>query len=325
MVSTGRRTHRFMASVVVASLVACGSYDEPPITIITAHPLAAALSSRLSGISGRPFAVRLSPSGVIAVTQQDANSIVFTDTTNDAPRSVKVGADPGDVVFNNSGTRAYVSAFNAGTITIIDVASASPIATVPIAANAYRLALMTDESKLFVTSTDGHVYIVNLSLLTVSSLALSGALNGCALDVFGRYLYVTSTGGNVWKIDVLTSGLVATTNRGGIGQEVALAPNGSEIYVANEAGWVDVLDAATLAPRARIARDGAPFGLAVTSDGLYLYVTSPLDGMIDIVNVVTRAVVKRLHVGGTPRRATFDALGLAAFVANESNYVDVIR
>jgi YVTN family beta-propeller protein len=310
--------------VIVAGLTACGTY-EPVRAVNAAHPVAAALSNRLSAINGRPFAVRVSPSGVIAVTQQDLNTLTLTDTTNRLPKLVNVGADPGDVVFNKSGTTAYVSAFNQGTIAIVDVASATAVATISIAANAYRLALMPDESRLFVTSTDGHVYVVDLSTRLVSSVRLSGSLNGCALEPTNRYLYVVSTGGELWKIDVSTLSVTGIPGRGGIGQEIAVSPNGADLYLANESGWIDVFDASTLAPRTRITVDGAPFGLAVTLDGQFLYVTSPRDGLVEIVDVATRAVVKRLRVDGTPRRVTFDSPGLTAFVANEGNYVDVIR
>jgi DNA-binding beta-propeller fold protein YncE len=321
MTMLGGRARQFVA---LAGLLACGSY-EPVRTGNLAHPIAGALSNRLSAINGRPFAVRVSPSGVVAVTQQDLNTVTLTDTTNRSSKLVNVGADPGDVVFNNSGTTAYVSAFNQGTITIVDVASATAVATIAIAANAYRLALMPDESRLFVTSTNGHVYVVNLSTRQVSSVALSGALNGCALDPSNRYLYVTSTGGELWKIDVTTLSVTGIPGQGGVGQEVAVSPNGADLYLANESGWIDVFDASTLAPRTRIIVDGAPFGLAVTLDGEFLYVTSPRDGMVDIVDVAARAVVKRLRVDGTPRRVAFDSFGLTAFVANEGNYVDVIR
>lgn len=290
------------------------------------HPIAAALSARLTGIGGRPFGIRMSDGGVMAITQQDLNSVTLTDAANVAPKAVNVGADPGDVVFNSTGTLAYVSAFNSGTITIVDVPAGTPVATVPIASNAYRLALAPDDSKLFVTSTDGHVYVVNLSTLSVSSLALSGALNGCALDASGRYLYVSATGGAVWKVDVPTLSVVATTNQGGQPQDVVVAPNGSQVYVANEFGWIDVLDASTLVSTRRILMIvGAPFGLAVTPDGKYLYVTSSIEGSLDIIDVATNEVVKTFAVGGVPRRVTFDRFGLAAFVANENNYVDVIR
>lgn len=310
---------------VAVTLAGCGGGSTDPKPAVGGHPVAATLSNRLSGIGGRPFAVRSSPNGVVAITQQDLNTVTLTDATNSAPRSVQVGADPGDVVFNSTGTKAYVSAFNGGTITIVDVASAAPVATVPIAANAYRLAVTPDDSKLFVTSTDGHVYVVDLGTLKVSSLALSGHLNGCALDAAGRYLYVTATAGTVWKIDASTVMVAATLAGVPAAQDVAIAPNGSEIYVANESGWVDVLDASTLSPLKRITVVGAPFGLGVTPDGAYVYVTSPLVGTVDIIDVATRAVVKTLDVGGTPRRVVFDRLGLTAVVANESNYVDVIR
>lgn len=316
------RVRRWSGLVV---LFGCGTYGHPMRTNLVAHPTGAALSTRLSGITGRPFAVRVSTKGVIAVTQQDLNSLTLTDTTSNAPRSVKVGADPGDVVFNNAGTTAYVSAFNQGTITIIDVASATPTSTIQVAANAYRLALMPDQSKLFVTSTDGHVYVVTLSTREVSSVRLSGALNGCALDPANRYLYVTSTGGDLWKIDVSTLSVTGIPGQSGVGQEIAVSPNGTELYLANEAGWIDVFDASTLASRGRVTMDGAPFGLAVTLDGQFLYVTSPRDGTVSIVNVATRGVVKKLRVDGIPRRVAFDASGRTAFVANEGNYVDVIR
>jgi YVTN family beta-propeller protein len=316
--------HRVFA-LVVAGLVGCRSYYDPPATAVVAHPVAAALSARLSGINGRPFAVRISARGVIAITQQDLNTVTLTDTTNSAPRSVKVGADPGDVVFNSTGSKAYVSAFNGGTITIVDVTSAAATATIPIAFNAYRLAIMPDDSKLFVTSTDGHVYVVDLASLAVSSLALSGALNGCALDPHGASLYVTATSGTVWKIDVPTLRVVASVSTAPRAQEIAVAPTRGEVYVANETGWVDVLNASTLASQARIAVVGAPFGLATTPDGAYLYVASPLVGSLAIIDATSRVTVKTLNAGGTPRRVVFDRLGLTGIVANEGNYVDVIR
>lgn len=285
-------------------------------------------AGRITELSGRPFGVRVSPAGVVLVTQQDSNSVARFGVADHAPEvMIPVGRDPGDVVFNRDGSRAYVSAFQGGGLHVIDVARNSQVASVRIARNAYRLAMMPDDSRLFVTSTNGKVYAVDpAEPRVVDSLTLGGALQGIALSPSGRALLVTSTQGGIWKVDPVTLRVLRSNVIPGGLQDVAVTADEREVYVANERFGVDILDGATLGRKDRIGLTGfTPFGLALTRDESELYLTSPATGAAMIVQIRSRTVVYTLNLQGVPRRIAFDAAGRTAFVANESDWVDVIR
>src|SRR5213079_906684 len=73
---------------------------------------------KMTGLTGRPFGIAVNSSGTVYVTQQDANSVArFTlSTLSSAGTPVAVTADPGDVIFNRAGTRAYASTFFGGQV-----------------------------------------------------------------------------------------------------------------------------------------------------------------------------------------------------------------
>jgi len=291
------------------------------------HP-AGAQSGRMTGLIGRPFGVAVTPSGAVYVTQQDANSVArySLSSLESAGATVPVGADPGDVIFNRAGTRAYASTFYGGKVHVIDVATGSQTALYPIGSNAYRLALSGDESRLFVSTVSGTVASVPTSGTGASLFVfLGGSVQGIAVSPSGSTLYATSTSGNVYRIDPATLAIQTTRKLGLTLQGIAVAPNGSELYVANEGGSLLVLDATTLATLAAVPLRGDGFGVAVTPDGAQIYVTSASAGRLTIVDRATRAVTSTLSLGGVPRRVAFDATGATAVVANEFNWVDVIK
>lgn len=313
-------------SLALIALCVSSSGAQRPLRA-SSHPKGV-LSRQITGLGGRPFAIRVSAKGVVYITQQDANSVATFDLARDVRgRSIAVGEDPGDVVFTRDGATAFVSAYHGGGVHVIDVAKRREIAMIPVSDNAYRLALSADEGRLFVSSTDGSLYVVSVAERRVStSVRLGSALQGLALSPSGRSLVVTSTGGRVWKLDANALEIMTTGVVRGTPQDVAVSRDESEIYVASESGTIDVLDGASLAGVARVSLDGmAPFGLALTPDDAQLYVTSPVTGSVAIVNRKSRTVVRTIRVGGMPRRVAFDAAGSRAFVANEGNWVDVIR
>src|SRR5580765_2271433 len=87
---------RIGVSVVVLLSSACGGDDAPathhPASVATpTHPLNGARSRRISKINGRPFGIAVSSAGVIAVTQQQPNSLTLVDTSGKPSRAVAVG------------------------------------------------------------------------------------------------------------------------------------------------------------------------------------------------------------------------------------------
>lgn len=282
---------------------------------------------RVTGLTGRPFAVRVSSMGEVFATQREANSVAGFRVTGTTPdTTILVGRDPGDVVFNRDGSRAFVSAAG-GSLHVIDVAQRRHLTSIRIANNAYRLALTADDSRLFVTSTNGDVYAVDPGVpAKVDSVSLTGPIQGIAIAKSGKTMVVTSTQGGVWLIDPVTLRVLRTNVLTGALQDVAISADETEIYVANEKLGVQILDGATLARKQGIAIPGfETFGLALTPDDRELYLTSPTTGTVKIVERRTRTVLYTLNLGGTPRRIAFDPSGRTAFVANEANWVDVIK
>ena len=308
-------------------LAACKGTTDPDPTQVT-HP-AGVLTARVSGLTGRPFGIRVSANGAVLVTQQDANSVArFSLGDLVQGMSIPVGADPGDVVFTHDGKTAFVSNFYDGTVHALDVATGARTRILVVdPANAYRLALSADDSRLYVTSVSGRLYAVDLAGTGApSSVVLGGALQGIAIGRDGLELVVSSTQGGLWRLNAATLGVLASRNTGAFAaQDVALAPDETELYVANENGYVDVLNPSTLQPIRRYALPGmSPFGLAVTPDGAKLYITSPGTGQLGIIDRATGMVDIRT-VGGMPRRVAFDASGATAVIANEGNWADIVR
>jgi YVTN family beta-propeller protein len=330
--------HRVAISVVGASaLLACAGASEPTAitpsdvpsdftAIAPRHPQGV-LSGKVTSFTGRPFGIDVTPKGgLVLVTEQDANAVAGFPITKPAQpiTPIPVTADPGDVIFNTKGTTAYASTFFGGNVHVIDGATGAVTATIPMGSNAYRLAISKDDTRLYVTSVYGDVRLVKLTTgFPITPINLGASIQGITLSPDGTALYVSSTSGSIWRLDPLTLAVQATGFVGGTPQELVISPDGTELYVANEAGAGIVVNAATLTATGTFPAYYL-FGMALTPDGQQLYAASS-SGTLTIIDRATRTVVNSLYLGGTPRRIAFDEKGFTAVVANEGNWVDVIK
>ena len=303
-------------------------------TAMPATRPAGTVLTRADGLTGRPFGIAAGTGGVVFVTQQDGNSVARVSlATLSSTESIPVGVDPGDVVFNRSGTVAYVSGYQDGSVHVIDVASGKRLRQLNSAtSNAYRLALAPDEKRLYVTSVDGAVYSMDPGGKEATLLVtLAGGLQGIALSRDGSSLLVSGLQGGVWRLDACTLSTQSTVALSSLtvpsaGQEILYSPDESEVYVANERGWIDVLSSQTLAVKRHFTVGALkPFGMAITGDGTRLYVTSPSTGSVAVIDAKSGEVLQLHAVGGVPRRVVMDAAGTTALVSNEGGWVDIIR
>ncbi|ODQ88895.1 hypothetical protein BHQ18_16780 [Mycolicibacterium flavescens] len=124
-------------------------------------------------------------------------------------------------------------------------------------------------------------------------LDLPGGTGALAVGPDGKRLYVTSSDGNVHVVDTATTAIVASHRVSGVPAAVAVSRDGSTLLVTDGDGVITALDAATGAALGTVATrapDEAPrvaTGLtpkAVASlDGTKLYVTDPGTGRIHTV------------------------------------------
>ena len=132
-----------------------------------------------------------------------------------------------------------------------------------------------------------------LAVLAVASLSVAAA---------GRVLIIqsNSAGDSVMLIDPTTDKIVGEINGIEVGHGVAPAPDGSRIYVTNEAlSTVDVVDVPTLSVIKRIPLTGPPNNIAIHKDGHRVYAAiTGANGGVDIIDTVKLEKIKFIRVLG---------------------------
>lgn len=187
------------------------------------------------------------------------------------------------------------------------------------------VAVSPDGGRIYVTANTDSLFILDGSSHTVlTTLPVQGAPNGIAFHPATARVYVSAfVGGTVTEIEA--SSVLRTIWVGGAPQGLALSPNGNDLFVANEAGPLQIVDLSSgnVTVLSGVAENG--FGLGQSPDGAVLYVSIPSAGKVVVVDRASRQVKHTIEVGGRPRRIGFDRSGSTAVVANEAGWVDIIR
>jgi YVTN family beta-propeller protein len=80
---------------------------------------------------------------------------------------------------------------------------------------------------------------------------------------------------------------------------VAITPNGSTVYVADEnSNSVDVISTATGKTTGTIAVQGLPMTIAATPDGSQVWVGNGYTGSISVISTASNTVVDTISGGG---------------------------
>ena len=273
-------------------------------------------------------ALGIAVSGDMAyVTRPYANMVARLDLrTNSVATSFPVGNVPCYIVFNSTGTRAYEANQFSDNVSVIEVATNTQIATIPLTGDPLPVAISTDDNTLFVTTNANQLFKVDLGTNTVTgSLALPATSHHLLTHPNGDLVYVaTRDGGTVLEVNWHTMTIVRTFFLGARPQGMAIAADQSELYVANELS--NVLHVITLSSGAitNVPLAGGGEGMSLGADGK-LYVGEVFSGLVQVVDPATRTVVRTITMGGTPREVATDAERHHVLVANEGGWVDIIR
>ena len=137
--------------------------------------------------------------------------------------------------------------------------------------------------------------------LTAALLALCAArVPAQQPKLVARVVQTNSAGDSVHVIDVATNKVVGVIEDIEVPHGVALAPDGSRIYVTNESlSTVDVADPVTFKVVKRVKLSGHPNNLSVTPDGRKIYagIAQP-PGAVDVIDAATLTNVKSVPVQG---------------------------
>ena len=115
-----------------------------------------------------------------------------------------------------------------------------------------------------------------------------------------RIIQTNSAGDNIHLIDPATNKVVGEIKDIEVNHGVAAAPDGSRIYLSNEARQtLDIVDARTLQVTKRVALSGRPNNIAISRDGRRVYVAIvEAPGAVDVIDTASQARVKSISTKG---------------------------
>ena len=126
----------------------------------------------------------------------------------------------------------------------------------------------------------------------------------------GTKVYVTCLSNIISVIDTASDMVTATVEVGNSPRGIAVSPDGTKVYVANEdSKSVSVIDTATNTVIAVVNVISEPYGIAVTPDGKNVYVAnkgnyleniSYFDHNVSVIDTATNTVKTIVEVGDMP-------------------------
>jgi YVTN family beta-propeller protein len=276
-----------------------------------------------------PWAVAVRDDGLTYFSDVGGNRVGITNTfTRVISGFIPAGSIPTGLAFSPDGSRAYSANQGDNTVTVIDVGTAQVVGSVSTGfSSPFSVQVSPDGSQVYVGNNDNTLMIVDAQTLQITkTLTVGFATNAFAVDPSGRMLYASHfVSGSVSEIDIFTSTVLRTFQLGGTTQGLALNRRGTHLYVANQGGYLNDVDLTTGTFGAQIPLAGVGFGVGVTPDDHEAWITLPLDGKVQIFNLLQRRITGTLQVGGQPRRIAFSAAGKIGALTDPSGFIIFVR
>jgi YVTN family beta-propeller protein len=146
-------------------------------------------------------------------------------------------------------------------------------------------------------------HFVARSLVVLAAVALCTVALSAQKKV--RIIQTNSAGDNVHLIDPATNKVVGVIEGIEVNHGAGASPDGSRIYVSNEAdSTLDFVDAKTLKVIKRVPLSGHPNNMAVGADGKRVYVgIIQAPGGVDVIDTATATRVKTVPTKGSIHNA----------------------
>jgi len=310
-------------TVVEASL---GPFED--YVLITVHDS----SLERVKLPNRSYGAAIAPNGVAYVTQVDLGKLRRLDLPSHTfGAEVLVGSIPTEIAFNSTGAVAYVTNQSSQNVGVVNVSTNTQTDAIPVTGDPFEVMAAPGDSILYVSTNVDSVYGIRLSTKAVVAAFATPAIgNGFALRN-DTLLYVsTHSGGTVIEFNLKTRVVARTFTVGGTPQKLIVSPDGNELYIANQAGYVqfwNLVTGAQIGGNLALTPGSAGYGIARRPSNGQLYVTSAYfgGGNIHIINPVTRTLTRTIVAGGSTRRVVFNASGSIGFVPNEGGWIDFLK
>ncbi|MFJ7244740.1 PxKF domain-containing protein [Kitasatospora sp. NPDC098652] len=221
----------------------------------------------------------------------------------------------------------YITNFGYGTVTALDPATGSTVASIPVDGGPQNVAVTPDGKQVWVSGRFVHnISVIDTTTNTVTGTVELGAGHTPMPVVFspdGAHAYVTYQEGGVEVVDTATGTVTATLATGADPAGVAISPDGGRLYVTSSRNnTVSVVDTASDTVTATVPVQNVQ-RLAVSPDGAHVYATSKRN-TLSVIDTATATVTATVTVGVFPQGVAVTPDGNYVYTANETNSVSVV-
>ncbi len=340
-----RRTVLIAAALVMLLLIAgvvfyaFGGYDRlvgssgtetTPAEGSAAAPAEAVPNPTIAGsipAGQTPGFVAVSPNGRLAyVANRGAGVVTVIDTSvNRVTKTIPISAGPPQyLAFSPDGGRVYVSVFNdqrtIAAVAVLDTASNSEIATVPVRTRPYALAVTADGSRIYVPNHDsGTISVIDAKKNeVVSEIEVAPNPHWIAFSKDGSRAYAANHESNLVSVlDARKNTVLAEVPVGRSPHSVAVNP--ARPLVANvnyDGGTVSMIDVNSRAVVATVPVGRNPQAIAWSPDGRFAYTANVGDGTVSVIDADGYAVTATIPTGDEPTSVAVLPDGQQAYVTN---------
>lgn len=230
--------------------------------------------------------------------------------------------------------KAYVSNFAGGTVTVIDTSSQSVVGTIPVGSGPQGIAVSTDGLTGYTANqTAGTISVIDLvagSVTATYTLPTGAIPNFCVLTRPGGHLWVSdmaqSANALVLIYDTATQALTNVIGTGSNDEAygLVLSPTIFASYIAAAVSNRLVTNQPNPIGNSYVAVGKTPIGVAVSPDGLTVYVTNNQSSSVSVVDTATNTVTNTITTPSLPFGIDLDPTGAHAYVTTSGGTLTVI-
>lgn len=240
----------------------------------------------------------------------------------------RLAMQPVGEVLSADGARAYLvgnTPAGGGRLLVLDTGNGQQLAQRQLAGSVSAVArLAAGELAVGLTRPPSLVLLDSVSLRPRGRVGLAAPPRQIIGLPYGHKAFALCTD-TVAALDTRAPGLLTYLRLGADPRQMALKPDGGELYISNAGGSVSVINTSTNEVSGTIPAGLGAGALAVAADGSALYVANEAAGTVSVVSLADRSLLALVRVGQHPSALALDRAGLLFVSDTGSDDIAVIR